>query len=232
MTAWDTPAADGRKGNIRSVAGAILDSALFRGHAASRQKVKTPLELAVSAVRALRVQANDARGYTFTTGDTDGYGISGGSGNTSPLSRMGGMGLFNKPEPDGFSEFGRIWLNTANYCERMRFAQHLLMPVTGSLKNSDYGAPGLRNLSDPAALVRLKVPPGDWNNPANIVDYFLNILFPGEGMGNLGLDRQYAINYLITNDAGQPASFNLSANDARLRGMVAFLMCLPRFQEQ
>jgi uncharacterized protein (DUF1800 family) len=230
MTAWDTPAADGRKGNIRSVVRAILNSDLFRGHAASRQKVKTPLEFAVSAVRALRVTSLNAQGYAFATADSDGYGI--GSGNSSPLSRMGGMALFNKVEPDGYSEFGRIWLNTANLCERMRFVEHLLMPTTSSLKTTDYGTPGLKNTSDPAALIHLRLPATDWDNPAAVVDYFLGLFFPGEGMGNLGLDRQAAIDFLTTNDAGQPAPFTLATNESRLRGMVAFLMCLPRFQEQ
>src|SRR6185503_5400391 len=54
MTAWDTAASDGRKGNIRKVLKVIFDSDLFRGHAASQQKVKTPLEFSVSAIRALR----------------------------------------------------------------------------------------------------------------------------------------------------------------------------------
>src|SRR5262249_30981402 len=147
--------------------------------------------------------------YFTTTCDTDGYGITGTSGNTSPLSRMGGMGLFNKVEPDGYSEFGRIWMNTANLCERMRFVQHLLMPTTSSTKDDDYGSPGLKNTSDPAKLVKLKLPASSWNDPAALVDYFLSLLYPGEGRANLGLDRQAAINFLTTDDAGNPASFSL-----------------------
>ncbi|HEY2951110.1 MAG TPA: DUF1800 family protein [Verrucomicrobiae bacterium] len=232
MMAWNTPApGDGRKGNIRQVLNVIFSSSLFRGNAASQQKVKTPLELAVSAIRALRISDTDTNGYFTTTCDTDGYGVTG-NNNTSPLSRMGGMGLFNKAEPDGYSEFGRIWLNTANLCERMRFVQHLLQPTSSSLKSSDYSSPGLKNTSDPAKLIRLKLPSSSLNDPAAIVDYFLGILYPGEGKGNLGLDRQAAINYLTTDDAGNPAAFNLASNDGRLRGMVALLMCLPRFQEQ
>src|SRR5207247_3516729 len=43
IVAWDTPGPDGRKGHIRSVLRTIFNSDLFRGHAGSRQKVKTPL---------------------------------------------------------------------------------------------------------------------------------------------------------------------------------------------
>jgi uncharacterized protein (DUF1800 family) len=236
MTAWNTLAGDGRKGNIRSVLTTIFNSALFRGHAASQQKVKTPLEFAVSAVRALRVNTTDTNGYIVSTADSDGYSISG-RGNTSPLSRMGGMGLFNRAEPDGFSEFGRIWLNTANLAERMRFVQHLLMPPTSSTKDDDYGTAGLANTSDPVRLLRLKLPSGDHNNAGTVVDLFLGLLYPGEGAGNLGRDRQAAIDFLNSNDTGVPGTspFNgLSgaAYDTRVRSMVGFLMSLPRFQEQ
>jgi uncharacterized protein (DUF1800 family) len=238
MTAWNTPAGDGRKGNIRSVLNVIFNSALFRGHGASQQKVKTPLELSVSAVRALRVTSTGTNGYITSTCDSDGYGITGTNGNTYPLSRMGGMGLFNKPEPDGFSEFGRIWLNTANLCERMRFAQHLLMPTAAGTKDDDYGAPGRLNTSDPVALLKLKLPQASWTNDGAVVDFFLNLLYPGEGTANLGRDREAAITYLNLNEAGTGASAfaglgsTTAAYDGRVRSMVGLLMSLPRFQEQ
>ena len=231
MAAWDSTG-----GNIRSVLNVIFSSALFRGHGASQQKIKTPLEFSASVMRALRVSSTDTNNWVSTTADTDGYGISG-SGNTSPLSRMGNMGLFNKPEPDGFSEFGRIWLNTANLCERMRFAQHALMPNTGSLKTSDYGTPGSKNTTDPVKLLKLKVPAGSWNNDGAVVDFFLALLYPGEGRGNLGPDRQAAISFLNTTELGAASPFNVLPNtgasyDGRVRGMVALLMCMPRYQEQ
>jgi len=224
MTTWNTPAADGRKGNIRSVVRTIFNSALFRGHAAAQQKIKTPLEFAVSTVRALRVQDTDTNSYISVTADTDGYGI------VTPLSRMGGMNLFSKPEPDGYSEFGRIWMSTANLDERWRFAHHFLMATAYSLKTVD----GTRNnTSDPVKLIRLKLPSASWNDPGAIVDFFISLLYLGEGPANLGLDREAAINYLNTADDGTtPSPFNIDTHDGRVRGMVALLMCLPRFQEQ
>ena len=164
------------------------------------------------------------------TADTDGYGIA------SPLSRMGGMNLFTKPEPDGWSEFARIWLNTANLCERMRFAQHLLMPTSSSLKSSDYSTPGLKNTSDPVALIKLKLPGASWNNDAAVVDFFLGLFFPGEGAANMGRDRQAAIDFLNQNDLGNGSSpfsgLSGAAYDGRVRSLVGFLLSLPRFQEQ
>jgi uncharacterized protein (DUF1800 family) len=236
MTAWDTPAGDGRKGNIRSVLGVIFASDLFRGQGAAHQKVKTPLEFSVSAVRALRTVNTGSNDWISSTCESDGYGISGTNANTYPLSRMGGMALFNKPEPDGWSEFGRIWLNTANLCERMRFVQHLLMPNNSSLKTTDYGNPGRNNTSDPVALLKNKLSAASWNNDAAVVDFFLGLLYPGEGAANMGRDREAAIDYLNSNDAGNGASafsdLSGAAYDGRVRSMVGFLMCLPRFQEQ
>jgi hypothetical protein len=236
MTAWSTAGSDGRKGNIRSVLKVIFGSTLFRGHGASQQKIKTPLEFTVSAVRALRVVSTDTNGYIASTSDSNGYGISGTNNNNYPLSRMGGMNLFNRAEPDGFSEFGRIWLNTANLCERMRFVQHLLMPGNSSTKDDDYGAAGVNNTSDPVRLLRLKLP-GSMNDAAAVVDFFLGLFYPGEGAGNLGRDRQAAIDFLNANElgvAGASPFDALSGNayDGRVRSMVGFLLSLPRFQEQ
>jgi uncharacterized protein DUF1800 len=233
MTAWDTPAADGRKGNIRSVLGVILNSALFRSQAASQQKVKTPLEFSVSAIRALRLSTTDTNNLNWVsmTSDTDGYALA------TAFSRMGGMNLFNKPEPDGWSEYGRIWLNTANLCERYRFAQHLLMPTSSSTKDDDYGSSGLRNTSDPVKLLKIKLPAASWNDAGAVADYFLGLLFPGEGAGNLGADRAAAIDFLNTAENGSASAFTgvvntTAAYDGRVRGLVGMLMSLPKFQEQ
>jgi uncharacterized protein (DUF1800 family) len=242
MTAWNTAAGDGRKGNIRLVLNVIFNSDLFRGQGASQQKVKTPLEYAVSAVRALRIVNTDTNtyfgsplNYVTSTCDSDGYGISG-NGNTPPLITMGNMQLFNKTEPDGYSEFGRIWLNTANLCERMRFVQHLLMPTSSSTKDDDYGSSGLKNTSDPVALIKARMPSANWNNDAAVVNFFLGLLFPGEGAANMGRDRQAAIDHLNSNDLGNGSSsfsgLSGAAYDGRVRSMVGFLMSLPRFQEQ
>lgn len=230
MTAWDTPAADGRKGNIRKVLSVILNSALFRSQAASQQKIKTPLELAVSAVRALRLSTTDTNNLNWVTmtADTDGYGLA------SPLSRMGGMNLFAKTEPDGYSEKGSIWLNTANLCERYRFVQHLLMPTASALKTADYTT--RNNTSDPVKLLKSKLPAASWNDAGAVTDYFLGLLFPGEGAGNLGVDRADGINFLNTADNGTGSPFANATDptvyDGRVRGLVGMLMSLPYFQEQ
>jgi uncharacterized protein (DUF1800 family) len=229
MAAWRTPADDGRQGNLRAILRVIFNSDLFRSHAAASQKFKTPLEFTVSAIRALRASLGDGQ----YTADTDGYDI------RTPISRMGEMKLFDREEPDGYAETARPWLSTATFAERLRFAQHLLMASNNSLKNSDYGSGGAQNTSDPVRLLKAKLPSSSWNDAGQIVDYFLSLLYPGEGRANLSLDRAAAVRFLNSDDTGAPDSSpfaNLAhtstAYDGRVRGMIALLMTFPRFQEQ
>ena len=152
MDAWETPAGDGRKGNIRSVLSAIFSSDLFRSQAAARQKVKTPLEFTISAVRALRADL----GGTFSA-STDGYDFS------QPMGFMG-MGLYNRSQPDGYAEEGAEWIDTSTVNERMRFIQNFVMHPTDGMKDDDYGPSGIDNVCDPVALLKDRLPKAEWND--------------------------------------------------------------------
>ncbi|MCI0743937.1 MAG: DUF1800 domain-containing protein, partial [Verrucomicrobia subdivision 3 bacterium] len=168
---------------------------------------------------------------TNYTADTDGYDL------RTPLNRIGNMNLFDREEPDGYPETGRLWLNTANLCERMRFAQHLCMAPNSSLKDDDYGSAGDDNVANPVQLLKLKLDPSQWKDAGAVVDLFLGLLYPGEGRANVDLDRQAGIAFLNSDNTGVPNSspfdqLSDAAYDGRVRGMVAFLMALPRFQEQ
>ena len=232
MVAWDTPAGDGRKGNIRNVLNVIFNSDLFRSHNGSLQKVKTPVEFAVSAVRALQ-STNPA------TGRTDGYSISGRSrtASSAPLTRMGTMMLFDRDAPDGFPEAGAPWISSGTLAERVRFIQTFLMSAADTNKTDNISG-GNFNLSDPVALLKAKLPAGSWNNAGAVADFFLANFFPAEGAGNLNGYRALAISFLDTNDNGVGSSpFSGLTNtgtpyDSRVRSMVAMLLTLPRFQEQ
>jgi uncharacterized protein (DUF1800 family) len=220
MLAWNnsTP-----KGNMRAVLGTIFSSDLFRSHAGSMQKVKTPLEYTVSAVRALRSVNSDGS----ATATTDGYSI------PTALSRMGNMALFNRDNPDGYPEYGAAWISAGTLAERLRYVQSMLTAV-----NAAAGRPGDagNTFADPVALMRKKIP-NSMNNAAAVADYFLGILYPGEGKANLNLYRSAAISFLNTADDGTPSLLSAlpasNANyDPRIRGMVSYLMTLQRFHEQ
>jgi hypothetical protein len=198
------------------------------------QKVKTPLEFAASAIRALRAEKPDG---TFTA-STDGYAISGTSrtASSSALTRMGTMLLFDRADPDGYPEAGPPWISAGTLAERLRFVQTYLLEAGAPGKN-DEGNNG-NNLSDPVALLKLKVPVIDWKNERAIARFFLGFLYPGEGLGNLNHYEAAGAAFLNTDEDGLTVSLfrNLDPNgpdyNERVRGMVAMLMSLQRFHEQ
>src|SRR5438874_2813055 len=123
MAAWENGSP---KGQVRDVLRVIFNSDLFRAHSGSMQKVKTPLEYTVSAIRALRYSYTN---NTFTA-DTDGYALvssASGSGAT-PLGRMGAMFLFDRAEPNGYPEAGSAWISAGTLADRLRLIQALLDP--------------------------------------------------------------------------------------------------------
>lgn len=234
MVAWDTPV-NGRKGNIRAILSTIFNSDLFRSHGGSLQKVKTPLEFAASTIRALRSTNLTGR----LTSNTDGYSISGRSrtASSAPLTRMGGMMLFDRDAPDGYPEAGPPWISAGTLAERIRFVQTTLMATNDAAK-ADGISGGNFNHTDVVGLLKKKVAPANYNDAGTVADYFLSILYPGEGKANLDALRTVAINFLNTADNGvTPSPFSGLSNtstgyDTRVRGMVSMLMTLPRFQEQ
>jgi uncharacterized protein (DUF1800 family) len=223
MQAWDQSVP---KGNIRAVLKTIFDSELFRSQDGALQKVKTPLEFTASAIRALRSEFEDGT----VTARTDGYSLE------TPLSRMGAMSLFNRADPDGYPENGPSWISAGTLAERLRFVQALLTPLTDS--RSDAG----NSWADPVLLLKRKLPAAQWTNAEAVADYFLSILYPGEGRANLQQYREAAIEFLNTNDSQVNSPFRdlqpggsttqQTTYNLRVRSMVSFLMTLPRFQEQ
>lgn len=232
MLAWEngTP-----KGQIRSVLRTIFNSELFRKNGGSMQKVKTPLEFCVSAIRALRADLGEGK----FSASTDGFSISGRSPSaaTSPMTRMGVMRLFSRVEPDGYPEAGAGWISGGTLAERSHYIQSFLMSP-GDAEKADDMSGGNKNVSDPVGLLKKKLPASGWNDSRQVARFFLRILFPGEGQANL-LDYESAMDrFLNQSDDGLTASpFNLlgpdtAAYDTRVRSMVSLLMISPRFEEQ
>ncbi|HYE32234.1 MAG TPA: DUF1800 family protein [Methylomirabilota bacterium] len=218
MRAWENGSP---KGQIRDVLRVIFNSEMFRTQAASMQKVKTPFEFVVSAVRALRAQKADGTYTAQSVGNL-----------RDAMTRMGDMQLFNRPEPDGYPETAAAWISAGTLAERLRFVQGLVSTEATVRDNA-----GSSNSADPVALIQLRLPQSEWGNAEAISRYFLSVLYPAEGRANLDLYRRAAVKYLNTADNGTASPFSsLTLNSAgyqsRVRGMVAMLMTFPRFQEQ
>jgi uncharacterized protein (DUF1800 family) len=228
MLAWENPPGGGPKGQLRAVLRTIFNSALFRSHLASQQKVKTPLEFAVSAVRALRARQPDG---SFTA-NSDGYGL------YNLMNRAGRMRLFDRAEPNGYPEAGPGWISAGTLSERLRFIQSAV-----GVPDNRAGDAGANTTADPVALLRLKHPEA-LRDAAGVAGYFVDLLFPAEGPANLAEFRTLAVEYLNTADNDANLADGLAASpfanltpgtaayDTRVRGLVAFLMCTQRFQEQ
>lgn len=224
MLAWENSSP---KGNLRAVLSTIFNSQLFRSQTAISAKVKTPLEMVVSTIRSIRIYTNN----TYTA-DTDGYSFA------IPLDRMGTMDLFDRVSPDGYPEDAAGWISGGTLAERVRFIQSFC--ITNGTSGHNGSQSGTGNdagacTCNPVMLINYKLPPASWYNASDISDYLLKILFPSEGAGNLTLYKSAAINYLTTDDNGNPSSLNsLSASnyDTRIRGVVGMLMSFARFQEQ
>ncbi len=243
MASWESSG-----GQLRPVLATIFNSALFRGNGGNSHKVKTPFEYTVSAIRALRSSTNGSGAMGSFTASTDGYGlvhsVGGGvqsQGSEAPMGRMGGMILFSRTDPDGYPESGAGWVSAGTLAERIRYVQTLLMQ-SGITNKTDGNFYQSRNITDPVTLLRLRLPVlADQKDASKVADLFLSLIYPGEGKASLDEYRTHAMNYLNTDDSGANSSpFNLltpsnvanNIYDTRVRGMVAMLMSLQRFNEQ
>ncbi|MGI8965325.1 MAG: DUF1800 family protein [Limisphaerales bacterium] len=237
MLTWENSSP---KGQIWPVLATIFNSDLFRGHNASMQKVKTPLEFVLSAIRAVRASTNGTFSAGTFTADTDGYAISGTSSTAiTPLTRMGAMSLFNRAEPNGYPESAPGWISAGTLAERVRFVQSFCILLGQAGHGGSINDAG-NSTCDPVKLLKNKLPSASWNDAGAVADYFLSVIYPGEGKANLDLFRTAAMNYLNTDDTNIPPQTSLFSGvlntstiyDTRVRGMVGLLLTFQRFQEQ
>jgi uncharacterized protein (DUF1800 family) len=93
-------------GDLRAVLQTLFSSGEFLSEGAWQSKLKSPLEIVVSSVRALNAEADDV---------------------TALAQRIGEMGqpLYGKVEPTGYSNTGEGWASTAGILGRINFAQAL-----------------------------------------------------------------------------------------------------------
>ena len=96
-----------KNGDLRAVLNTMLGSREFWSEAAWRAKMKSPLEMTVSAIRALGADVDSTAALS------------------SHMARMG-QPLYRKQEPTGYSNLGREWVSSAGLLARMKFALALV----------------------------------------------------------------------------------------------------------
>jgi len=95
-----------KDGDLRAVLKTMFDSPEFWSRGAYRAKIKSPLEIVASSLRALNAQVD----FTLAL--------------DRQLNELGEP-LYRKAEPAGYSNLGREWLNSAGLLARMNFGVEL-----------------------------------------------------------------------------------------------------------
>jgi uncharacterized protein (DUF1800 family) len=96
-----------RDGDLRVVLKSMFDSPEFWSRGAYRSKLKSPLEMVASSLRALDADVDFAFGLN------------------NQLNQLGEP-LYRKLEPTGYSNSGQEWLNSAGLLARMNFSVALV----------------------------------------------------------------------------------------------------------
>ena len=102
-------------GDLRAVLQALFDSPEFLSEGAWQAKVKSPLEMVVSAVRALNADVTDTFGLAQRIADL-------------------GEPLYGKLDPTGYPNTGDAWTNTASVLGRINFANALAANEVAGVK--------------------------------------------------------------------------------------------------
>ena len=207
MLAWEN---SNPKGQIRPVLSTIFNSDLFRGNAARHAKGQD------SARVHHQRHPRPARQHEWHRSARDLHRRYGrlfhqrlGHFGGNPLNRMGAMVLFDRNDPNGYPEDAPGWISAGTLAERIRWVQTYCMNTNDSSKGDSING-GNKSICNPVALLGYKLPlqnpAGSITNEANVADYLLGIIYPGEGTANLGLYRTAAINFLKTADDGVTSS--------------------------
>jgi uncharacterized protein (DUF1800 family) len=130
-------------GDIRAVLAAIFSSPEFLSPEAYRAKIKTPLEVTASAVRAVaaRIEPPENEAGEFPDGGAFGF--------ARRVARLG-QPLYEAQPPTGYADRAEAWVNTGALITRMNFALDLAqnrltgipVDVGRLIAGADRGQPG------------------------------------------------------------------------------------------
>ncbi|HLK64686.1 MAG TPA: DUF1800 domain-containing protein [Bryobacteraceae bacterium] len=118
-------------GDLRAVLQTMFNSTEFLSEGAWQAKMKSPLEMVVSSVRAMGADVTDTWALAQKVADL-------------------GEPLYGKVEPTGYPNTGDGWLNTAGIMGRMTFANSLASGQIAGVKLKQQDWEG----KDPAAIAR------------------------------------------------------------------------------
>ena len=191
-------------GDVRAVLATIFTSPEFWAADAYRAKIKTPLEVVASAVRAL-----DGRIVTGPGADaTDGGGVA--------LAReVGRLGepLYEAQPPTGYPDRAEAWVNTGALLGRMNFA-------LGLAHNRFRGA-----RMDVAGFLA----DADRSQPAQVLDRLLAVVLHGEASAQT---RAVLAAQLESPEITRTTAYDRVAKDTDVEKLAALVLGSPEFQRR
>ena len=191
-------------GDVRAVLATIVTSPEFWAADAYRAKIKTPLEVVASAVRAL-----DGRIVAGPGGDaTDGGGLA--------LAReVGKLGepLYEAQPPTGYPDRAEAWVNTGALLGRMNFA-------LGLAHNRFRGA-----RVDVAGFLA----DADRSQPAQVLDRLLAVVLHGEASAQT---RAVLAAQLESAEITRTPPYDRVAKDTDVEKLAALVLGSPEFQRR
>jgi hypothetical protein len=187
-------------GNIATVMRTILDpvnrSNIFWSQIAYRSKVKTPIEYINSSLRILEADASGE--------------------NLPQLNDTMGMHLFTRDDPDGYSELGFDWIDTASMLERIDFVREL-----AENRNTRY-------TWDPVRVIEEH----NLKTADQIINFFNELLY----QNTLTIANEFLLlNYLTTDENGNPISLdgmNTQDLQQQIQKTIGLMLSLPQWHFQ
>ena len=191
-------------GDIRAVLTTIFTSPEFWSADAYRAKIKTPLEVVASAVRALDGRIAAASGADVTSG--------GGITLAREVARLGEP-LYEAQPPTGYPDRAEAWVNTGALLGRMNFALGLAhnrfrgarVDVAGFLANTDR------------------------TQPAQVLDRLLAVVLHGEASART---RTVLAAQLESPEITRTTTYDRVAKDTDVEKLVALVLGSPEFQRR
>jgi len=117
-------------GDLRQLAVTLVESPEFWGPEARRQKIKSPFELAASALRSIDADVENPRGTIEW------------------ISKMG-QPLYAYQAPTGYPDRADAWVNTGALLHRMNFGLEL---ASGEISGVDFDLPALDHGREPESV--------------------------------------------------------------------------------
>lgn len=193
--------------HIKLVVTDIINDTTFYDPSNFRNKVKTPLLIAISMARNF----TEDPGYPYSSvNSTAQYPP---FGELASLCTNAGQGLFTYPFPTGWPEIGANWTSTNTTLWTNQIAFNFTRANNNRLGNTAT-----------ASITDWMIARGILNDPEAILDYFNDLVLDGE---MTGVERQMLRNCL--NNGGPYTSLSTTSKKANLEIMCGVLMNIPSF---